>query len=55
MKFNTKIRYALRAMVEIAKADEQTKIFQKNRGFRPKFKGSKTDPTKQVLFVSDGG
>ena len=30
MKFNTKIRYAIRAMVEIAKADENTKVFQKD-------------------------
>ena len=30
MKFNTKIRYGLRTMIEIAKADQETGIFQKD-------------------------
>ena len=30
MRFNTKTRYALRAMVEIVKADTDTKVFQKD-------------------------
>ncbi len=30
MRFSTKIRYGIRAMVEIAKADQEIGIFQKN-------------------------
>lgn len=30
MKFNTQIRYGMRALVEIAKADQNTGIFQKD-------------------------
>ena len=30
MKFNTKTRYAMRTLVEIAKADQETGIFQKD-------------------------
>lgn len=30
MKFSTKTRYALKAMIEIAKADDKTKIYQKD-------------------------
>ena len=36
MKFNTQIRYGMRAMVEIAKVDQETGIFQKDISERQK-------------------
>lgn len=52
MKFNTQIRYGMRAMVEIAKADQKAGIFQKDISEKQKISIKYLDHIIQSLKTS---
>jgi Rrf2 family protein len=53
MKFNTKIRYGMRAMVEIAKADSKTGILQKEISKNQKISNKYLDQIIKALKKAD--